>query len=52
MGRAKTHIVISHEEAIEIYRFTRNAYINPNNYPELLRLIDRVTQYLDAQPNA
>ena len=47
----KTLIVISYEEAVELYRFTRNDYINPNTYPALLRLIDRVSQYLHAQPS-
>jgi hypothetical protein len=35
--------VLSQEEAEELYRYTRNDYVNPNNYPALHRLIGRLT---------
>ena len=41
-------IVLTDEEAAELYRFTRNAYINPNTHPALMRLIARVSQHVDA----
>jgi len=41
-------IVLTDEEAAELYRFTRNTYINPNTNPVLMRLIARVSQHVDA----
>lgn len=43
MDSARTEIIVSDEEADELYRFTLNDYINPNKWPALLRLLDRVS---------
>lgn len=37
-------IVLSLAEARELYRYTRNDYINVNTYPALIRLLDRVSK--------
>lgn len=42
-------IIVSEDEAIELYRFTKNDYINPNNYPALLRLLTRISKSVDAK---
>jgi|GEM_PF-5065419 len=35
-------IVLSKAEAEELYRFTVNSYIDPNTYPALRKLLDRM----------
>lgn len=36
-------IVLSPEEAEELYRFTRYEYLSPQTYPALQRLVGRLT---------
>jgi hypothetical protein len=36
-------IVLSDSEAEELYRYTRNDYINPNTYPVLYQFVSRLT---------
>jgi hypothetical protein len=42
MTEPNDQVVLSDEEAEELYRFTKNDYINRNNYPALMRLLVRV----------
>ena len=46
-------IVLSDDEAAELYRFTRNSYLSPNTYPALNKLLDRVMMRVeDVRPDA
>lgn len=36
-------IVLSQQEAEELYRYTVNDYINPNLYPALMKLLARLS---------
>jgi hypothetical protein len=40
-------VMLTDEEAAELYRFTSNMYIGPS-YPALARLIDRVTTHIET----
>lgn len=44
VGEGMNHepIVLSEDEVAELYRFTRNDYVNPNTYPALTRLLARL----------
>lgn len=35
-------LALSDDEAMELHRFTINAYLDPNKYPALCKLIARV----------
>jgi len=39
------------EEAEQLYRFTCNAYLDPNTYPALRRLLLRVDEYRAEKAN-
>jgi hypothetical protein len=42
-------IILAPEEVAELYRYTRNDYINPNTYPALMRLLDRVSKQVQKE---
>lgn len=42
-------IVLTDEEAAELYRFTKDSYISPSAYPALSRLLDRVGKHQSRQ---
>jgi hypothetical protein len=47
-------ITMSDDEALELYRFTVNDYINVNHYPALTTLLNRVSKRvkeIHAQPD-
>lgn len=44
----KQPIVLTDQEAEELYRFTRNDYINPNTYGALNTLLARVAKQIEA----
>jgi hypothetical protein len=54
MSKLQTQlIVLSDDEAEELYRYTRNSYLSPNTYPALNKLLDRVTTRVeDVRPDA
>ena len=45
--RIRTRIRVTDEEAAELYRFTQHLYIC-TSYPNLSRLIDRVTTHIES----
>jgi hypothetical protein len=42
-------VVLSEQEAAELYRYTKNDYISPNTYPHLCKLIARLDRYVCQQ---
>jgi len=42
-------LMLSEAEALELYRFTKHDYISIRDYPELTRLIARISAYLHAK---
>jgi hypothetical protein len=53
MNAVKTKpIVLSDDEAAELYRFTRNSYVSPSAYPALMKLLTRVVLRVeDVRPD-
>jgi hypothetical protein len=49
-SRDSAPIVLSDEEAAELYRYTLNDYISPAKYPALMRLLDRCARLVREQP--
>lgn len=41
-------LVLSDQEAAELYRYLLNDYINPNTYPSLLGLLARIERKVKA----
>jgi len=45
-------VVLSDDEAVELYRFTRNMYLSQNAYPALNKLLWRVVDRVeDVRPD-
>lgn len=40
-------LTITTDEAREIYEFTRDAYLDPNRWRHLYRLLDRIDEHLE-----
>lgn len=45
-------LVLTVEEARELECFTRHDYINPNTYPALIKLIERVSRFVQHAKHA
>jgi len=44
-----TAIVLTRAEVEELHRFTQYSYINPNEFPALLKLLNRVELVVKAK---
>lgn len=46
-GEMALPLMLTAEEAREIYDYTRDAYLDPNRWPRLYRLLARIDEHLE-----